>query len=287
MFTPNPTRIKVAELPVVTPTLDSVRTVQTTNTYDFVVPPPPVAAVTVPEGTVKPAVEFRSVKLSGTLETDAHILDVSRQTLEDDAAAERFLKEWLRQGVKLKQDAKTAAAIAAAIGTLLATSTTLTYAVRKGKAELSKIGIIATTVYLNPDDAMNVDIETMENGHTGPEGVQLLWGMRVVENPGVVVGTAIVGAMPQAVYLLYRNAINTYITDSGMTKEAVPRDRFENNLLGILGEGRSKAHVVQPKLLVKCSIGAARRAATRPAKAETKAAKAETAEAAEAPEDEA
>jgi hypothetical protein len=234
-----------------------------------------VAAVTVAEGAVKPAVEFVSAKLSGTLETDAHILDVSRQTLEDDATAERFLKEWLRSGVKLKQDAKTAAAIAAAIGTLLANSTTMLYAIRKGKAELSKLGIPATTVYMNPDDAMNADIEAMTNGHTGPEGLSDLWGMRVVENPGITVGTAIVGAMPQAVYLLYRNAINTYITDSGMTKEAVPRDRFENNILGILGEGRSKAHVVQPKLLVKCTVSAAalRRAASSKTSKTSKAAK--------------
>jgi hypothetical protein len=39
-----------------------------------------------------------------------------------------------------------------------------------------------------------------------------------------------------------------------MTVETTPRDRFSNNILGILGEGRSKVHVVQPKLLVKCTV---------------------------------
>jgi hypothetical protein len=254
LFTPTPSRIQVAELPIITPTLDSIRPVQTGNAYDFVVPPPPVAAVTVPEGTAKPPVEFDSSRVQGTLETDAHILDVTRQALEDDASAERFLRNWLTEGVRLKQDAKAAAAIAGATGTLTANSTTMVNSVRKGKAELSKLGIQATTVYMNPDDAMNADIEAMNNGHTGPESQSNLWGLRIIENPGIVVGTAIVGSLPQAVYLCYRNAISTYLTDSGMTVETTPRDRFSNNILGILGEGRSKVHVVQPKLLVKCTV---------------------------------
>jgi Phage capsid family len=254
MFQPTPTRVQVAEVPIITPTLDSIRTVQTTGTYDFTVPPPPVTAATVPEGQTKPGAQFVSAKVSGTLETDAHIIDVTRQTLEDDATAENTLKNWLRDGVRLRQDAKAAAAIAGATGTQTADAETPLASIRKGKAELSKIGIRATTVYMNPDDAAAADLEGMVSGHTGPEGLSVIWGMTVVENPGIAAGISIVGAMPQAVYLCYKNAINTYITDSGMTKEAVPRDRFENNILGILGEGRSKAHVVQPKLLVKCTI---------------------------------
>jgi hypothetical protein len=254
MFTPTPTRVGVAALPVYTPTLDSVSAVPTTNSYDFTVPPPPVAAVTVPENTPKPAVSFVSAKVAGTLETDAHILDVSRQTLEDDASAERTLRAWLTDGVRLKQDIKTAAAIAAATGTGTADSTTLLNSIRKGKAELSILGIRATTVYLHPYDAMNADIEAMVNAHTGPDSQPTLWGMTVIESAGVLEGTAIVGSLPNAVYLCYKPSINTYLTDSGMTVETVPRDRFQNNLLGILGEGRSKAHVVQPKLLVKCTV---------------------------------
>ena len=259
MFSPNPTRITVDQLPVYTPTLDSVRAVPTGNSYDFLVPPPPVVAVTVPEGTAKPAVSFVSAKVAGSLETDAHILDVTRQMLEDDSTAERFLRTWLTEGVKLKQDAKAAAAIAGATGTgtaEAASGSNLLAAIRLGKAELSKLGIRATAVYINPEDAAEADITAMTVGHTGPNDLADYWGLTPIENPGITQGTAIVGAMPQAVYLCYRNSINTYLTDSGMTVETVPRDRFSNNIIGILGEGRSKVHVVQPKLLVKCTVAA-------------------------------
>lgn len=253
-FTPTPSRIQVPLIPTLTPTLDSIRPVQTGQNYDFVVPPPPVAAATVPELGAKPEAAWESVKLTGSLETDAHILDVSRQTLEDDASAEATLRAWLTEGVRLRQDAKAAAAIAGAVGTGSASGDTLLEAIRYGKAELKKLGLPATAVYLNPDDAAEIDIEAMTNGHTGPTDLGSLWGMTPIENPAITAGSPVVGAMPFAVYFLYRAAISTYLTDSGMTVEAVPRDRFSHNILGVLGEGRSKVHVVQPRLLVKCTV---------------------------------
>jgi hypothetical protein len=256
-FAQNPTRIPVAPLPVYTPTLDAILAVPTSNLYDFVVPPPPIAAATVAELGLKPGVDFESAKVSGSLETDAHILDVSRQTLEDDAAAERMLRAWLTDGVRLRQEAKAGAAVAGAVGTLTATGPTLQASIRNGKATLSALGIRATAVNINPADAAIADIEAMELGHTGPDGYSSYWGMIVIENAGIPVGAPVVGALGSAVVMAYRNAINTYLTDSGMTVEAVPRDRFSSNILGILGEGRSKVHVVQPKLLVKCTVVAA------------------------------
>jgi hypothetical protein len=259
LFTNPPTRVGVDALPVFTPSLDAVRAVPTLNTYSFTVPPPPVAAGgPIAEGDAKPPALFVSAKVDGTLETDAHILDVTRQTLEDDATAEAFLRQWLTEGVRLKQDAKVAAAIAGATGTLTATvpktGGNLLQAIRLGKAELSKLGIRATAVYLNPEDAAAADITAMTVGHTGPTGLTDYWGMTPIENPGITKGTAVVGSIAQAVILAYRSAIATYLTDSGMTVETVPVDRFSHNIIGILGEGRSKVHVVQPKLLVKCSV---------------------------------
>lgn len=256
-FAQNPTRGTFGILPVFTPTLDAIQAVPTTNSYDFSVPPPPVPAATVAELGTKPAVEFTSAQVAGTLETDAHILDVSRQTLEDDATAERLLRTWLTDGVRLRQEAKAGAAVAGAVGTLTATGASLQAAIRNGKAKLSALGVRATAVNINPDDAAAADLEAMANGHTGPEGLSNYWGMTVIENPGIAAGAPVVGSLYQAVVLCYRNAINTYLTDSGMTVETVPRDRFSHNILGILGEGRSKVHVVQPKLLVKCTVGAA------------------------------
>jgi hypothetical protein len=255
-FLQDPTRLSVPTIAVYTPSLDAVRRVQTANAFDFVVPPPPIPAATVPELQQKPPVEFKASRVEGKLETDAHILDVSRQTLEDDASAERLLRAWLVEGVRLRQDAKVAAAIAGAVGTGTATGVSLMAAIRAGKAELSKLGIRATTVTIHPDDAATADLEAMTGGHTGPAGVSSYWGMNVIENPAVSVGAPIVGALSQALYFMYRSAINTYLTDSGMTVETVPRDRFSHNILGILGEGRSKAALVQPRLLVKCTVAA-------------------------------
>jgi len=259
-FSSSPTRIQVSDLPVLTPTLDTIRTLSTGQHYDFVVAPPPVPAGTVHELDQKPRVEFKSVQLEGRLETDAHILDVSRQTLEDDSAAEKLLRAWLKEGVRLRQDAKASAAIAGATGTLTAIGDTLLQSIRFGKAELSKLGLTASAFYLNPDDAAANDIEAMTIGHTGPVSVTMPWGMLAIENPGIPAGTVIVGAMKHAVYMPFRSAISTYITDSGMTLEDTPRDRFSHNILGILGEGRSTVHVVQPQMLVKCTT------ATRPAR---------------------
>lgn len=255
-FTPNPTRIQVATLPVTTPTLDLVRTVQTGQNYSFVVPPPPPLASTVAEGAQKPTRTWDSSEVTGTLETDAHLIDVTRQTLEDDAAAERTLRAWLVDGVRLQQDAKAQAAIAGATGTLTASGDSVASATRAGKAALSAVGIVASAVYMHPDDAADLDLETLSAVNPAPNGVSTLWGMRIVESPAIAAGVPIVGAMSQAVYLLYRSTISTYITDSGMTQETTPRDRFSHNLLGILGEGRSRAHVVQPQLLVKCTVTA-------------------------------
>lgn len=257
LLTPQPTRIQVAQLPVITPALDSVSAVPTGQSYDFVVPPPPVAAGTVAEGEKKQRVEFASVRVEGSLETDAHILDVSRQTLEDDSAAEGLLRSWLSAGVRLRQNAKVAAAIAGASGTLTATNAELIAAIRSGKAALSIFGVTANAVHVHPNDAALIDLEAWAIGHTdSPMSQTSVFGMSVVENPGIAEGTAYVGAMRDAVYLPYRGAINTYITDSGMTVEDTPRDRFSHNILGILGEGRSKVHVVQPKLIVKCTVTA-------------------------------
>lgn len=254
-FTPAPTRIQVATLPTITPTLDSLRQVAVgSNNYDFVVPPPPVRASTVPEGGQKPTRTWDSEKVVGTLETDAHIVDVSRQTLEDDATAERTLRNWMVEGVRLQQDYKAQTVVAGATGTLTASGDSILGALRAGKSALSGIGIRATTAHLNPEDAATADIDAMTSGHTGPEGLTTIWGMTIVENPAIAVGAPIVGDMRNAVYFVYRSAISTYLTDSGMTQETTPRDRFSHNLLGILGEGRSRVHIVQPQLLVKCTV---------------------------------
>lgn len=252
-FRPNPSRIAVEDLPVVTPALDSVAQVQVGPYYDFVVPPPVTAASTVAEGAKKPTVPWVSTKVSGSLGVDALIIDVSRQTLEDDASAENTLRKWLSDGVRLRQNAKVAAAIAGATGTQTASGTTLLGAIRAGKAKLSALGILATAVHIHPDDAAIADMDAMNAGHTGPEGLSTYWGMTVVENPAVTVNNPLVGALKQAAYFLYKGTVSTYLTDSGATDEATPRQRFNNNLIGLLGEGRSDVKVVQPALLVKCT----------------------------------
>lgn len=253
-FTPNPTRIQVASLPTLTPSLDLVRTVAVgSNNYDFVVPPPVEMAQTVAEGAKKPTIDWVATPVTGTLETQAVIIDVTRQTLEDDASAERTLRAWLTDAVRRKQDANVAAAIAGATGTGTATGATVAEGLRNGKAELSELGLPATAAYVNPADAAELDLDMLA-GSGSVSGTSTVWGMRIVESTAVAAGAPIVGSMSSAVYLLYRNAISTYLTDSGTTDEVTPRDRFSHNLIGILAEGRSRAHVVFPQALVKVTV---------------------------------
>lgn len=253
-FTPPPTRIPVASLPVLTPSLDLVRSVQTANQYDFVVPPP-ISSVAndVVEGAKKPTTDWVSTKVSGSLTTQAVIIDTTRQTLEDDASAERTLRAWLTDAVRGKQDRNVAAAIAGATGTGTATGASVAEGLRNAKAELSELGLPATAAYLHPSDAAELDLGAYTaNGDVS--GFSTVWGMRIVESTSIAVNAPIVGAMSTAVYFLYRNAIATYLTDTGTTDEVTPRDRFSHNLIGILAEGRSKAHVVFPQALVKVTI---------------------------------
>lgn len=255
-FTPPPTRIQVDTLPLLTPSLDLVRSVPVgSHNYDFVVPPPVEVAQTVPEGGKKPTIDWVSTKVSGTLETDAVIIDTTRQTLEDDAAAERTLRAWLSDAVRRRQDQKVAAAISGATGTGTASGATVAEGLRNAKAELSELGLPATGAFLSPADAAKLDLGGYDA--TGDvSGYATVWGMRIVESTAVADGAPIVGSMSNAVYFLYRNAISTYLTDSGTTDEATPRDRFSHNLIGILAEGRSRAHVVFPQALVKVTVTA-------------------------------
>lgn len=256
-FTPPPSRIQVSSQPFLTPSLDLVSAVAVgSNAYDFVIPPPVEAATTVAEGAKKRTIDWVATKVNGTLETDAVIIDTTRQTLEDDASAERTLRAWLTDSVRMRQDAKVGAAIAGATGTLTATGASVAEGIRNGKAELSEAGLAATAAYLNPADAAELDLDLMAaSGQIS--GVTVAWGMRIVESTAVAVGAPIVGAMAQAVYLLYRSQISTYMTDSGTTDETTPRDRFSHNLIGILGEGRSRAHVVFPKGICRVTVTAA------------------------------
>lgn len=253
-FTPNPTRISVATPAFLTPSLDLVRQVAVgSNAYDFTVPPPVEMAGTVAEGAKKPTIDWVSTPVNGTLETDAVIIDVTRQTLEDDASAERTLRAWLVDAVRNRQNAKCTAAITGATGTLTATGASVAEGLRNGKAELSEVGAAATAAYLNPADAAELDLGAYTaNGDVS--GYSTVWGMRVVESTAIAVGAPVVGAMSTAVYFLYRNAISTYLTDSGTTDEVTPRDRFSHNLIGILAEGRSRAHVVYPQALCKVTV---------------------------------
>jgi hypothetical protein len=254
LFDQNPTRIDPGTPDLWTPSLDSVSRIPSSNKFDFTVPPLPKPAGSVAELEAKPAALFSSRRVQGELGTDAHILDVSRQTLEDDSTAEQMLRVWLTQGVTLRQDAKVASAIAGAVGTLTADGIGVAAAIRNGQAVLSSEGIRATHVHMNPLDASALDQAAAMQMHTGPLLITSPWSLARIENPAIPIGQPIVGSMQMAVYLLYRSAISTYLTDAGLTVEDTPRDRFRHNIFGVLGEGRSHVEVVRPELLVRCTV---------------------------------
>jgi len=83
-----------------------------------------------------------------------------------------------------------------------------------------------------------------------------VWGVTLIASPAVAAGTVFVGDFKAAVLHLQRSAASIDITDSGMSVETTPRDRFTHNLYGLRGEARYKTVLQQPKAICKVTVTA-------------------------------
>lgn len=240
-----------------TPTIDAATTVSvSTNDYRYIVMPPPGLAAVVAEAGAKPGAEFVSTEIKGSLEKIAHILDVTQETLEDMPTARQILSAWLVAGVNRKAEALAAAAVTGAAGTLTAASDTVLKGIRVAVGTLAGAGLDANAVMLNPADWADLDLDIFGQAGSNSQAVSQSnpFGVRLISNPAVAAGTLFVGDFKAALLHIQRSTVSVDITDSGMSLETVPRDRFTHNLYGFRAEARAKTIIQQPKALVKVTV---------------------------------
>lgn len=251
-------RPRPAEEKVFTPTIDAATTITVSgNTYRYITMPVSVPAQAVAEAGAKPAVEFVSTEVTGTLGKVAHILDVTQELLEDEPAARNILSNWLIEGVERKLEADCAAALTGGSGfRTIAAQTSVTAAVRFAVAELAAYGLMSNAVMLAPEDHAELDLEVFAAAATESNIVSKynIWsGVSIIPNPNLSPGTVFVGDFKTGLLHIRRSTVSVDITDSGMSVETSPRDRFTHNLYGFRAEARATSILQQPKAIVKAS----------------------------------
>jgi Phage capsid family len=217
-------------------------------------PPGYPAAPEVPEGQVKPEIDYVPVPHSDSLKTYAHHKPLSRQALEDIPQIRSIIETALRGGVLRALEAGIVAALAAAvaateIGTV--TNADMLTGLRLGLAHVQMNGYaVANGIVMHPDDYAALDVRVMEETVTGPNVTTRMWGLPVIVSADMTVGQAYVGDFKTAVTLFARNAMSVFMSDSHA-------DYFIKNLLVLLAEQRALPAVTAGPAAVQVVVGAA------------------------------
>jgi HK97 family phage major capsid protein len=208
-------------------------------------------AAVVPEGTLKPSIEWAPTLTSKSLVTIAGHTSFSRQLAEDAAAVRSFLTTELQNEVRRKVEAEAVAALAAAT---LPTATGPTGsgvigAVRAGMAEVQANGFAPNAFLVSSDDLVEMDLEVMNTAGIGPNRTNSYWGLQPVIDPNATAGTVTVGDFRAGVHHYSRNSVQLYLTDSHSSN-------FTLNILDAVAETRCLTAVVRPDALVEATAGA-------------------------------
>ena len=212
------------------------------------------AAAETAEGVAKPesAVTFTLVKMP--VSTVAHWVKISRQLAMDNAALAAYVDLRMRYGVNLRVEAQLVAGNGSApnISGILDTGnfTAHGYAdaalgstlkklvlIRKAMADLWNAGYPADGILLNPADwaTIEIDLFTTAAGQVrsgvNAAGQQTLFGVPVIQSPGVTADTVAVGAFRQGYTVHNREDVVVEMSDSDS-------DNFTKNLVTIRAERR-------------------------------------------------
>lgn len=211
------------------------------------------AAAVVPEGTLKPSVEWAPTVTSRSLVTIAAHTSFTRQLAEDSTAVRGFLTNELQAEVRRVVEAEAVAAVA---GATLPTATGpagagLLGAIRKGMAEVQGLGFAPNGFLVSVDDLIDLDLEVMRTAGTSPNATNSFWGLRpVVDTAGIVApGSVVVGDFKKGIEHYQRNTVQLYLTDSH-------GENFRLNVLDAIAETRALTAVVRPDALVTATAGA-------------------------------
>lgn len=207
------------------------------------------AAAVVAEGAQKPESTLGARVSGATLDTTAHFVNVSRQSLEDSARLRSIVDGLLLRGVLYKEHLALAAAISGA--TLpTATDTDLLAAIRIGMGTVQAAGWNPNAVLLNPADWAALDISVMGSTLNGPQNRQAFWGLVPVASNTQPEGTATVGDFKAGVSHFRRSSIGVYVSDSHS-------GNFTLNIFTILAERRTYSVVSNPSALCEATAGVA------------------------------
>lgn len=202
----------------------------------------------VAEGAEKPEATLVSTVESKSLDTVAHYVDATRQTLEDSSAMRGWIDGQLLQGVYRKLNNLAAAALTGA--TLpTATGADLLSAIRIGIGEVEDAGFAPTAIVLNSADYAALDVDMVGKTLDGDRMRGSYWGLPVVSSSAVTAGTAYVGDFSAGSAFFDRNVASVYVTDSHA-------ENFTSNIITILGEARAAAEIINANAFAACSVGA-------------------------------
>jgi HK97 family phage major capsid protein len=210
------------------------------------------AAAVVPEGTLKPSIEWAPEVTSRSLVTIAAHTSFTRQLAEDAAAVRGFLTGELQNEVRRKVEAEAVAAVSAAtLPTATGPAGTgMLGAIRAGMAEVQGNGFAPNGFLVSADDLIELDLAVMTTAGTGPNQTNAFWGLRpIVDTAGIVdAGSVIVGDFRAGVQHYSRNSVSLYLTDSH-------GENFRYNILDAIAETRALTAVVRPDALVTATAG--------------------------------
>ncbi len=225
------------------------------------------AAAVVAEATsqadgTKPESTMTFLKTTETVKTIAHWLAATKRSLSDAGQLRTLIDNFLEDGLlqALEDQMVTGSGIGENMVGLFsisgiqtqAFSVSLVETYRKAKTLVRTVGRDIPNAYLmNPVDAQALDLladNEQRYYYGGPMngGVNVLWGLPVVESEAVTAGTAFVGNFKQLV-LLDREQTTIGVSDSHS-------DFFIKNLVAILAELRAMFLCRRPKSLVKIAL---------------------------------
>lgn len=241
-----PSRVDTTPPTAPTPLLDSMSTVTvSTNAIEFVAWTKKAGgAAKVAEKAAKPSMEVGPTVTSTTLDNIAVYTQLTRQLLEDEAAARSAVDNLMRYDVMRAEEAEAAAVLAAATATIpdALVAGKLLEAIRVGVGTVQAAGYTPNAVLLNPADWASLDIQVMNNANTAPNSVNVFWGLTPIPSVAQAAGTAVVGDFRSALTHYTRSAVALYISDSHDVT-------FLANVFTLLAERRSKTVLIRPLAL--------------------------------------
>lgn len=179
------------------------------------------------------------------LPTIAHAIPVTTQALRNQRALRADIDGWLAAGLVTKMEARVAATLAAASGTVAHpfdtdVATTIRTGIAAAQRAMPELGPGTITVALSPEDHAEVDLGDVDLA---------AWPARIISTPALAPGTAYIGRLGLAV-VFYASSVTVALSAGWVDKQ------FIQNRVTVLGELDGLAHVAAPAAIVKADLTA-------------------------------